>query len=137
MEAVIAEKFQAMVLLGEANSRMKDFFDVWTLAKGHPFGGQRLAQAIAGTFNRRRTELPTATPLALTPTFTENPIKLTQWRGFLNRAGITPAQPALPDVAAVLTEFLMPPVLAAAAGEPYDQAWRPGGPWEPTGPTSP
>jgi predicted nucleotidyltransferase component of viral defense system len=32
-ETVIAEKLQAMVVLGVANSRMKDFFDVWTMAQ--------------------------------------------------------------------------------------------------------
>ncbi|MFN3430041.1 MAG: nucleotidyl transferase AbiEii/AbiGii toxin family protein [Candidatus Sericytochromatia bacterium] len=130
-EAVIAEKFQAMVILGEANTRMKDFYDLWTLAKGHQFDGPRLIEAIAGTFNRRRTSLPTTVPLALTPSFAENPLKLTQWRGFLNRAGITPAQPALADLAPLLAAFLMPPVLAAGSGEPFHQTWHPGGPWQP------
>jgi hypothetical protein len=36
-EAVVAEKFHAMVRLGIANSRMKDFFDIWTLASTYRF----------------------------------------------------------------------------------------------------
>lgn len=32
-ETVVAEKFQAMVAMGIANSRMKDFYDVWTLCR--------------------------------------------------------------------------------------------------------
>ena len=41
-ETVVAEKFQAMVVLGIANSRMKDFFDLWTLAHAFAFDGASL-----------------------------------------------------------------------------------------------
>ena len=61
-ETVIAEKFQAMVALGRANSRMKDFYDVWVLSKTHQFDKARLAQAIAATFKRRATEIPRTLP---------------------------------------------------------------------------
>lgn len=50
-ETVIAEKFQAMVYLGRANSRMKDFYDVWVLSKAYEFDEARLARAIAATSN--------------------------------------------------------------------------------------
>ena len=36
VESAIAEKLQAMVALGTANSRMKDFYDVWIAARGVP-----------------------------------------------------------------------------------------------------
>jgi predicted nucleotidyltransferase component of viral defense system len=52
-ETVIAEKFHAMVYLGTANSRMKDFYDVWLLARTSTFDGAALAQAIAATFANR------------------------------------------------------------------------------------
>lgn len=52
-ETVIAEKFQAMVALGRANSRMKDFYDIWLLATRFPFEGDRLERAIKATFERR------------------------------------------------------------------------------------
>jgi hypothetical protein len=48
-ETVIAEKFQAMVMLGLANTRLKDFYDIWILAKMHEFRDERLARAIAAT----------------------------------------------------------------------------------------
>ncbi len=51
-EAVIAEKFQAMVVLGRANSRMKDFYDIWLLSRVYEFNGGSLARAIATTFVR-------------------------------------------------------------------------------------
>ena len=50
MESVIAEKFQAIVYLGEANSRMKDFNDIWFLAQNNIFVSGELNRAIKVTF---------------------------------------------------------------------------------------
>jgi predicted nucleotidyltransferase component of viral defense system len=61
-ETVIAEKFQARVMLGRANSRMKDFYDIWILSRHYDFEGPGLARAIAATFARRRTLIPTELP---------------------------------------------------------------------------
>lgn len=68
-ETVIAEKFQAMVALGRANSRMKDFYDIWILSRSFAFDDDRLARAIAATFARRGTVIPAEPPDALTPAF--------------------------------------------------------------------
>ena len=65
-ETVVAEKLEAMVQLGMANSRMKDFYDVAVLAREFDFDGDLLARAIRATFERRGTVLPTTTPVALT-----------------------------------------------------------------------
>jgi len=62
-ETVVAEKFHAMVELGIANSRMKDFFDLWILAITFAFDGALLCRAIEATFRRRKTEMPSAPPL--------------------------------------------------------------------------
>jgi predicted nucleotidyltransferase component of viral defense system len=56
-ETVVAEKFQAMVALGRANSRMKDFYDIWLLSRTYEFEGDALARAIAATFTRRKTPI--------------------------------------------------------------------------------
>jgi predicted nucleotidyltransferase component of viral defense system len=71
-ETVIAEKFQAMVMLGRANSRMKDIYDIWVLSRTHEFKGDNLARAIVATFARRKTEIPSEPPDALTPAFAED-----------------------------------------------------------------
>jgi predicted nucleotidyltransferase component of viral defense system len=55
---VVAEKFEAMVKLGIANSRLKDFWDLRFLANKFEFDGEVLQQAITATFARRRTKLP-------------------------------------------------------------------------------
>ena len=68
-ETSIAEKFEAMVILDMANTRLKDFLDIWVLAQGQEFRGDVLANAIKTTFLRRRTPLPQFTPIALTPSF--------------------------------------------------------------------
>jgi len=70
-ETVIAEKFQAMVAFGRANSRMKDFYDIWILSKTFRFAEDRMARAIAATFARRQTAIPTEEPDGLTSAFAE------------------------------------------------------------------
>ena len=105
-ETVIAEKFQAMVNLGRANSRMKDFYDIWILARSHEFDGVRLARAIAATFARRKTGIPSERPDALTPAFAEDQTKQRQWTAFLEDVAITPG--TLAEVVEDLATFLMP-----------------------------
>jgi hypothetical protein len=128
-ETVIAEKFQAMVMLGIANSRMKDFYDLWTLANLYDFNGKTLCQALEATFDRRHTELPTSAPLALTPEFYEDESKLTQWNAFLRKDRLEVEQSNFRDVAKFLIDFLMPPTEAAVAKQTFAKTWPPGGPW--------
>ncbi len=77
-ETVIAEKFQAMVMLGRANSRMKDFYDIWILNRSFDFDDDRLARAIKATFERRETPIPTEIPDALTDAFAKDQEKQRQ-----------------------------------------------------------
>jgi tRNA(Arg) A34 adenosine deaminase TadA/predicted nucleotidyltransferase component of viral defense system len=94
-ETVIAEKFQAMVALGLANSRMKDFYDVWLLLREREFETARLVRAMVATFKRRETSFPPAMPMALTSAFFDDPSKQRQWQGFAQGSaakGMTLAQ---------------------------------------------
>ncbi|MFC1681453.1 nucleotidyl transferase AbiEii/AbiGii toxin family protein [Pseudomonadota bacterium] len=111
-ETVIAEKFQAMVALGRANSRMKDFYDIWLLSQSFPFDDDRLARAIAATFERRETEVPAELPDALTPLFAEDEEKQRQWNAFLENVALHPG--SLSDVIAGVAGFIMPHAIAAA-----------------------
>ncbi len=110
-EAVIAEKFQAMVMLGRANSRMRDFYDIWVLSKSHTFGGDELARAIRATFERRRTLIPTDPPDCLTQEFAGDAAKVQQWSSFVTDVASKPG--SLADVVADLAAFLMPHAMAA------------------------
>lgn len=127
-EATIAEKLHAMVTFGDRNSRTKDFFDLWTLASGCSFQGERLCQAIAATFSRRGTPVPSEAPVALTDAFAVHPDQLVRWRAFLRRLG-APTDAEWAEVLSRAREFLLPPCFAAAAEQPFAMTWEPGGPW--------
>lgn len=111
-ETVIAEKFQAMVALGLANSRMKDFYDLWLLSQSFSFDDDRLARAIAATFARRETSIPAELPDALTPAFADDDRKQRQWSAFLENVSLDPGN--LADVTATVAEFIMPHAVSAA-----------------------
>ena len=113
-ETVIAEKFQAMVALGRANSRMKDFYDIWILSRSFSFGNDRLARAIAATFARRETQIPEDLPDALTLAFAADEQKQRQWRAFVKDVAHDPGD--LADVIRDIAVFVMP---HAAAARPH------------------
>jgi hypothetical protein len=100
-----------MVALGRANSRMKDFYDIWILPTTFHFAEDRLARAISATFARRQTEIPTETPDALTSAFAEDPLKQRQWTPF--SANLHGAPKQLGIVTGDLTSFLMNVAVAA------------------------
>jgi Nucleotidyl transferase AbiEii toxin, Type IV TA system len=128
-ETVVAEKFEAMVKLSIANSRMKDFYDLWVMARDFEFDGVLLSRAIKATFERRGTALPISVPLALSDEFSEDQAKKTQWSAFLRRLGRDAGGIPLAEVTKVLSEFLMPPAAAATQAETFDKSWPPAGPW--------
>ena len=111
-ETVIAEKLEAAVSLGMANSRMKDFFDLDWLQAHQSFDYQVLSLAIHSTFERRKTPLPKETPLALTSDFTTDPSKVIQWNAFLRKSKL-PAQ-ELEDVIQRIHTFLHPVLFSPA-----------------------
>ncbi len=129
-ETVVAEKFQAMVMLGIANTRMKDFYDLWTLALRFEFDGPTICQAIEATFRRRQTELPSSTPIALTGEFAQDRDKANQWRAFLERGGLVDQTPTLDEAVVVLDSFLMPPTRALIEGRSFPMRWPSEGPWQ-------
>lgn len=88
-ESVIAEKLEAIASLGMANSRMKDYFDLLALQREGRFDRNLLPQAIAATFQRRRTPIPDGLPLGLTSEFALDPLKQKQWRAFLSKNQLT------------------------------------------------
>jgi len=120
---VIAEKYHAMVMLGQANSRMKDFYDLAVIGRRTVLDGATLASAIAATFARRNTTLPTQRPLALTKQFGEDAAKLRQWQAFLNKNRIT--ADSLAKTVSLLELLLWPPTEMAAAQGGTSMTWMP------------
>ena len=104
-ETVVAEKYQAIVSLGMVNTRLKDYFDLWVLAKHVQFDPAMLRKAIQATFARRGTPLPqTLLPLGLSDTFAQDANKIQQWNAFLGKNKLK--APALPDLIAELRPLL-------------------------------
>ena len=118
-----------MIELGSQNSRMRDFFDVHALAAAGTFEGAVLGHAIASTFARRRTPVPTDLPLALTRAFSVIEGKGAQWRGFVRRLLGTSAPADLAAVIDTVAAFAGPVLTATGRGESFDRTWPPGGPW--------
>lgn len=128
-ETVVAEKFQAIVELGMPNSRMKDFFDLWALSETFAFEGQILAQAIGATFERRKTELPSEAPIALTTAFADNRAKQAQWQGFVRRTAFALSPLTFSETIERVSRFVMPPARALRSKVSFAVNWRPSGPW--------
>lgn len=128
-ETVVAEKLQAVVALGMANTRMKDFYDLWVLARRFSFAGGTLAQAVAATFLRRGTPIPAESPVGLAPEFHGDVVKQRQWAAFLDRTGLDAHAPELSREAELLQSFLLPPLRALDAAESFPMRWAAGGPW--------
>lgn len=127
-ETVVAEKVDAMVQLGMANSRMKDFFDIAWLADRFSFDGALLARAIRTTFERRRTAFPRGVPVALTSAFADDSMKRTQWGAFVGKVGAARSAD-LPTAIARVAAFVSKPLEVAATGAIWQGRWSGGGPW--------
>jgi predicted nucleotidyltransferase component of viral defense system len=80
--SVIAEKFQAMVALGIANGRMKDYFDLWAIPRALEIAPDDLDAAIRATFERRGTAVPADRPPGLSDAVIGDDAKRTQWRAY-------------------------------------------------------
>ena len=125
-ETVIAEKLQAMVMLDIRNSRMKDFYDLWYLARNWSFRLAVLRRAVFATFERRRTEVPTGIPFALAEEFLTDEGKRQQWVAFVRRLNLPADTPDLRAIGQEIAKFVHP-IFGSAGAE---ATWRPGGPWQ-------
>jgi hypothetical protein len=127
-ETVVAEKLQAMIYLGGANSRMKDFYDLWVLANRFKFKGVVLQEAIRRTFEHRSTGIPESEPVAFSAQFARE--KQRQWEAFLKTSGITDVPNQIESIQTCLQEFILPVFRSTRAGKKFKKTWNVGGPWE-------
>lgn len=121
-ETLIAEKFQAMVFLGNANSRMKDFHDLWLLANEAAINGASLYDSIKTTFKTRGTEIPIDIPVSLTQEFAK--AKQRDWQTFIERANVEDSIPSnFSEVVEKLSDFIMPLLKAIRMAEGFSKSW--------------
>ena len=104
VEAAIAEKFHVIVARDLRNSRMKDYYDIWMLAKNCRFTSGQLRRAIRSTFERRGAVVPTAGPPGLTAAFHSDPMHARQWRAFVRRINEAELEESLPHVVDEIAE---------------------------------
>lgn len=102
-ETVLAEKLEALVSLGMANSRMKDFFDLQVLIQDYPTDRRLAAEAIRRTFERRGTPMPDSLPIGLSDEFAQDRNKQLQWKAFLTKNRLEALE--LDQVVAIVREF--------------------------------
>lgn len=128
-ETVVAEKFQTMVQLGQLNSRIRDFYDIWSMARQFEFNGETLQHAIGNTFSHRETAMDLS-PTAFQKTFTEDAAKQSQWTGFCRKSKIESAPKQFPELVSEIAAFLTPVAEAIVESRTLDSTWKPGGPWQ-------
>ncbi len=128
----VSEKFHTISYHGMANSRMKDYYDLFIIARFFEFRGNLLTQAISVTFERRNTLIREEIPLGLSKAFMKESTKQRMWKSFLERIGENPRSLTLETAVKTLQEFLVPPTTALFNKKKFNQHWNPGGPWTTT-----
>ncbi|MBS1825483.1 MAG: nucleotidyl transferase AbiEii/AbiGii toxin family protein [Acidobacteria bacterium] len=126
-EAVVAEKLEAITVLGMLNSRIKDYYDIALLAQLYPFDGTQLVQAIRATFHNRGTAIQ-SNPVGLTTAFSTDPARSLQWRAFARRSRLG-AEWNFETIVDQVRRFAITPLTAATKDSPFTQNWHPPGPW--------
>ena len=106
-ETVVAEKFQTIVRRGFANSRMKDYYDLWRLSADENVDQEVAKLAVTRTFRRRQTELPVAVPEGLSDDFARDAAKVIQWRSFIRKNRLDVGTMSFADIVSTVRSFLM------------------------------
>jgi hypothetical protein len=128
--SVTAEKFEAIVQLGIANSRMKDFYDIQLMSDLFEFNFETLRHAVKNTFDRRKTSIPEAQPFAFTQEFWADSQKQAQWAAFLKKSRPEKPEHDFGKLVKAISGFLLPVLESLQRGETQNLYWQTGGPWK-------
>ena len=126
LESVIAEKYETMLRFGELNSRIKDFFDVWLLARQYDFKGEILSAAIGKTFRFRGASFPLGKAFFTEGFFRD---KQAAWKAFLVRSHLDFPPVDFVEIGSFLNVFISPVAESVRGGDPFGMEWRAPGPW--------
>lgn len=102
---VIAEKLETIVKRGLANSRMKDYYDLWVLSREERIDVSEIVNAVVRTFARRKTEMPRECPYGLTQEFAHNADKQLQWNAFVRKSRLTGLTPDFLTLVTTIRDF--------------------------------
>lgn len=120
INSVVAEKFEAFVSLGLANSRYKDFYDIYVLANRYNFDGTELMNAIKETFNHRGTSFDDIA--AFENGFTDDETRLMRWNSFVKKKKAL-VKIGFVETVQLLKILLFPIVEAIKKNDLFEQTW--------------
>lgn len=121
ISSVISEKFEAIVSLGDANSRYKDFYDIYFLADSYNLDGTELKEAIKATFEHRKTGFSDI--FAFTDDFITSEIHQRRWHAFTKKKK-TLLNVELLEVIDVIKAVLLPIVESIRDNKEYRLKWN-------------
>lgn len=128
-ESAIAEKLESIARFGMRNSRLKDYYDIWLLARRFDFDGAALGTAIEATFTNRGRPVK-AEMLTQMEEYARDKTKAVQWRAFCRKNKLDSVPLDFPRVVASIVEFIGPVVSAIASKQPAAGTWQAPGPWQ-------
>jgi predicted nucleotidyltransferase component of viral defense system len=132
VESVVSEKLQAIVALGMTNSRMKDYYDLWTITNRFNLDGAQLSKAIRATFDRRDTPIPETIPVGLSDDFAADDGHQRQWKAFLRKMDFQ-TDVELLSVIGKLYNFFLPLLESIVQEMAFRSTWYPEGVWKKRG----
>ena len=107
-ETVFAEKLETIVKRGIANSRMKDYYDLFVLSRDESVDEGILKAAVMRTFQRRKTPIPPECPFGLSDAFAQNQAKIVQWNAFVRKSRLINLRMEFVDVVRDIRKYLTP-----------------------------
>ncbi|KTD61864.1 nucleotidyl transferase AbiEii/AbiGii toxin family protein [Legionella spiritensis] len=109
---VIAEKLHAIALLGMANSRLKDYLDLYVLLKNEELDEETVIDAIISTFTQRGMTIPKNLPIGLTSEYSQDGSRQAMWNSFLNKNEVE-LKP-LPEAVSSIGDYIQPILVKAS-----------------------
>jgi predicted nucleotidyltransferase component of viral defense system len=129
IETTISEKLHAIVKLGFANSRMKDYFDLFYISKTFSLSGDVLTSTIRATFDRRKDLIVVESPVGLTEDFAQDSSKAAAWKAFNTKMQRSAETAEFNKIVRQVADFILPAFKAALLGGEIPGTWSPPGPW--------
>lgn len=121
LESVLAEKLEAAVKLSLANSRMKDFYDIYVISIQRDFDGTVLYEAIKATFEKRLTPFERKT-IVFREDFWQDEGLRKRWGIFIRRIDNKDI-PAFDEVMKHIKSFLFPVYESLCGGKDFILRW--------------
>lgn len=120
LATVVAEKFEAIVSLGYANSRFKDFYDIYFVSRAFRFNGDELKKAVQITFENRKTGFDDI--VAFDRDFCEDKVRHSRWKSFVKKK-LAMAKLEFDETIQEVKNFLEPIVIAIKRDQSFSMIW--------------